>query len=107
MLSPNITLGTGCVVAARSNVTKSVPPYAIVGGNPAKVIKYRFSDPVIEQFLASRWWEFDITHLPIKADIAPQDFIKVFNDHKEECPRLEKRLFTEILDACDIAYEAA
>lgn len=46
-----ITINQGAVVAAGSVVTKDVPPYAIVAGNPAKIIKYRFSEPIIEKLL--------------------------------------------------------
>lgn len=46
-----VTIGKGAVVAAGSIVTHNVPPYAIVGGNPAKVIKYRFSDTVIDHLM--------------------------------------------------------
>ena len=56
LLAKGITLGTGCVVGAGSVVTKSVPPYAIVGGNPARIIRMRFSDDIIEKLLASNWW---------------------------------------------------
>lgn len=41
VLAKNITIGDGAIIGAGSVVTKSVPPYAIVGGNPAKIIKYR------------------------------------------------------------------
>ena len=44
-----VTIGKGAVVAAGALITKSVPPYAIVGGNPAKVIKYRFTDSQIKK----------------------------------------------------------
>lgn len=47
-----VTLGKGCIVAAGAVVTKDVPPYAIVGGVPAKVIKYRFSEEIISQLRA-------------------------------------------------------
>ena len=57
MLARGITLHTGCVVAAASVVTKDVPPYAIVAGNPARVIRLRFAERVVERLLASRWWE--------------------------------------------------
>ena len=50
-------IGRGSIVAANSVVTKSVPPYAIVAGNPAKVIRFRFSDEVIEKVEDTRWWE--------------------------------------------------
>jgi acetyltransferase-like isoleucine patch superfamily enzyme len=57
-LGRGITLGDGCVVAAESCVTKSVPPYAIVGGNPARVIRMRFDDLIIERLLKSKWWRY-------------------------------------------------
>ncbi len=51
MILPGITLGEGCVIAAGSIVTKNIPPYCIVGGNPSKIIKKRFDDDLIEQLL--------------------------------------------------------
>ena len=53
-----VTLGNGCVVGARSVVTKSVPPYTIVAGNPAKVIRTRFSEAVVRELLEIAWWEW-------------------------------------------------
>lgn len=58
LLRNGITIGHGAVVAAGSVVVKDVPPYAIVGGNPAKIIKYRFDEKTIEKLLASEWWEY-------------------------------------------------
>lgn len=58
-LAMGIELGTGSVVATNSTVTKNVPPYAIVGGNPAKVIKMRFADEVIRRLLDSNWWNYN------------------------------------------------
>jgi len=55
-----VTLHTGCVVAAGAVVTKDVPPYAIVGGVPAKVLSYRFCDEVIARLVQSQWWKEDI-----------------------------------------------
>jgi virginiamycin A acetyltransferase len=57
------SIGIGAFVGANSVVHKDVPPYAIVAGNPARVIRYRFSPPVIERLLASRWWESSIEEL--------------------------------------------
>lgn len=53
-----VTIGDGAVVATGSIVTKDVPPYTIVGGVPAKVIKYRFPEEVIEKLMKLKWWDF-------------------------------------------------
>lgn len=58
-LNMGITIGTGSIIAANSTVTKDVPPYTIVGGNPAKVIRSRLDPGTADKLLASRWWEFD------------------------------------------------
>ena len=64
IILPNVTrIGTGAVIAAGSVVIKNVPPFAIVGGNPAKLIRYRFSEETIKKILASKWWEKDIDQL--------------------------------------------
>jgi acetyltransferase-like isoleucine patch superfamily enzyme len=74
-----IEIGVGAVVAAGSVVTKSVPPYAIVGGVPAKVIKYRFSDETIEKLLASKWWETDIRTIKGNARFATDPLLFISN----------------------------
>lgn len=51
-----ITIADGAVIATRAVVTKNVEPYTIVGGNPAKVLKKRFSDETIEKLLKIKWW---------------------------------------------------
>ena len=55
-LMDGITIGDGAIIGANAVVTKSVPPYAIVVGNPGKIIKYRFSQEIIEQLLKIQWW---------------------------------------------------
>lgn len=55
-----VKIGDGAIIATNSTVTKDVAPYSIVGGNPAKIIKKRFSEGKIEQLLAMQWWDWDI-----------------------------------------------
>lgn len=75
LLRNGITIGHGAVVAAGSVVVKDVPPYAIVGGNPAKVIRFRFDEKMVAKLLASEWWQYhckDFTGLDV-AD--PEAFV--------------------------------
>lgn len=63
-IMPSVTsIGNGSVIAAGSVVVKDVPPFAIVGGNPAKIIKYRFSQQMIDQITQSAWWDKDINEI--------------------------------------------
>lgn len=55
-IKQGVTIGNGAVVASGSVVSKDVPPFAIVGGIPAKVIKYRFEEKTISDLLKSEWW---------------------------------------------------
>jgi virginiamycin A acetyltransferase len=55
-----VTIGDGAIIGTNSVVTKDVEPYAIVGGNPAKLIKKRFSDIEIAELMEIRWWDWDI-----------------------------------------------
>ncbi len=57
MILSGVTVGHGAVVAARAVVTKDVAPYAIVGGNPAGVIRMRFETDTVARLLASQWWD--------------------------------------------------
>ena len=71
---PGVTIGDGAVIGSLSVVTSDVPPYAIVGGNPARVLRHRFDEPTIARLLAVRWWDWDIERITRKvAAIAGAD----------------------------------
>lgn len=53
-----VTIGDGAIIAAGSIVTRNVPPYAIVAGVPATIVKYKFNDNIIEKLLELKWWEY-------------------------------------------------
>ncbi|HKK73661.1 MAG TPA: CatB-related O-acetyltransferase [Saprospiraceae bacterium] len=57
-IMPGVTIGDGAVIGTGSTVVKDVPPYAVVGGNPARVIKKRFSEEDITQLLEIKWWNW-------------------------------------------------
>lgn len=61
-------IGTGAVIGVGSVVTKDVPPYAIVAGCPATIIRYRFEDEKIKRLLDSEWWNYDSEELLEKWD---------------------------------------
>ena len=58
VILPGVKIGDGAVIGGGSVVTKNVPSYAIVVGNPARIIKYRFDDEIIDILLESKWWDF-------------------------------------------------
>ncbi len=62
-----VRIGDGAVIGARSVVTKDVPAYAMVVGAPARVLRMRFADRLVERFLALEWWKYDLA--PFKRDV--------------------------------------
>ncbi len=60
---PGVEIGDGAVVGAGAVVTKAVPPYAIVAGNPARIVRHRFDEDIVRRLLASRWWSLDEAEL--------------------------------------------
>ena len=82
-----VTIHNGAVVASGSVVTKDVPPYAIVGGNPAKIIKYRFNQDLINSLQDISWWDWPEEKLEKYGNdfsCSVEDFVK---KHKEDVAR--------------------
>lgn len=63
ILLKGVSVGHGSIIGAGAVVTKDVPAYAIVAGNPAKVIRYRFDPKTIDRLLRARWWDLDVEFL--------------------------------------------
>ncbi len=75
-----VTIGDGAVIGARAVVTKNVKPYEIVAGNPAKHIKYRFSQEQIDKLLKIKWWNWDIKKIEENFDLILSNKIDDFID---------------------------
>jgi virginiamycin A acetyltransferase len=63
LIKNGVTIGNGAIIASRAVVVKDVPPYAIVAGNPAKVVKMRFNHASIERLQKIAWWDWDIAKI--------------------------------------------
>jgi virginiamycin A acetyltransferase len=60
LVMPGVTIGHGAMVAAGSVVARDVPPYAVVAGNPARIVRSRFSEEDVERLLCAAWWNWPI-----------------------------------------------
>lgn len=89
VIRAGISIGDGAVAAAGAVVISDVPPYAIVGGIPARVIRYRFSQDIIDDLLELRWW-----------DLAFESVSRLPFDDVEACIRLLKELREDQDSAC-------
>ena len=80
IILPGVKIGDGAVLAAGAVITKDVHPYEIVGGVPAKLIRKRFSDYIIEKLLKIKWWEWK--HAKIQENVEyflnPEVFVEMF-----------------------------
>ncbi|MDP3525298.1 MAG: CatB-related O-acetyltransferase, partial [Hoeflea sp.] len=68
VVMPGVRIGHGAIVAARAVVTADVPDYAIVAGNPARIIRRRFDAETIERLLAIAWWDWEVDKIERNVD---------------------------------------
>jgi len=78
VIMSGVTIGDGAVIANNSHVVKDVAPYSVVGGNPAKHIKYRFSNSVISKLLEISWWDWDDERIELNAHLLCQPDVDKF-----------------------------
>lgn len=86
-----VSVGDGAVIAAGSVVTKDVPRYMIVGGVPAKILRYRFSPEIIKELVRIKWWDWSDETIAANADILSRDLdentlyklIKIYEERGE------------------------
>ena len=77
-----ITIGTGSIIGAGSFVNKDIPPYAIVAGSPAKIIRYRYENDIVLKLIKSKWWVYDQNDLLKLQNYfkSPEIFVDKIND---------------------------
>ena len=74
-INDGVKIGTGAIIGAHSVVTKDVPPYAIVAGAPAKILRYRFDEDTIQRLLDSKWWEWPDGRLTMEDFSSPEKLL--------------------------------
>lgn len=67
-IMPGVHIGSGAIIAAASVVTRNVPPFAVVGGNPAAIIRMRYSDEIISKLLRLAWWDWPLDKIEANLD---------------------------------------
>ena len=85
MILSGVVIGDGAVVAAQSVVTKDVPAYGIVGGNPARLIRYRFDEETRRRLLEMAWWDWSESDIYYAIPLLQScEFEKLFRYYEEQ-----------------------
>ena len=80
VIMPGVKIGDGAIIAAKSVVVKDIPAYTVVGGNPAGLIKQRFSDAEVAQLLQIRWWDWENDKISRNINLIMQSDIKALSN---------------------------
>lgn len=83
-IKKGVRIGHGAIIGSSTVVTKDVPPYAIIIGNPGKIIRYRFSDDDIEMFLKVKWWDAKRTRIEEMIQLGLFDDFSLFKEFVKE-----------------------
>jgi len=84
VIMSGVNIGDGAVIGARAMVTRDVPPYAIVGGNPACIVRMRFDEEIIQRLLNIRWWHWDDERIEMALPMLLDDKIEAFLEAAEK-----------------------
>lgn len=84
LILSGVTIGDGAVIGARAVVSRNVPPYTIVAGNPAKPVRKRFDDATIARLLALKWWDWPIEKIRAKLPALCSDNLNALLEEAEE-----------------------
>ena len=93
-----VTIHNGAIVAAMSHVVKDVPPYAIVGGNPAKIIGYRFEADIIQKLQTIQWWNWSDEKIEENAEFFDDDIEafcqRFYDDEREKIKQITDKIIS-------------